>query len=213
MSANNYMSIWLVAMPVSNEAGSQAYRYLWVQGQSQGSLSSQQALVPGTLNLGQLASISPEFCFVAKVIIRYFAGNWSVTEVSYLTTTRTTSITASGSFLSVVTTDATLTGDGTVGNPLSVAVTGSSVFGQYQANFASPMSDKEFTVSDANVTATSKIVVVPAYEDTTENTADEVAASGLVCTAGKPGVGSFTLHVASHSELLYGNYKFNYSVG
>jgi hypothetical protein len=121
MANNSYMSVWLVAVPASASAASQLYRYLWVQGQSNGSLASQQATTFNSLNLGQLASIATEFVPIGKVIIRYQGGNWEITSVEKITGTRVSSVTApAGNYLSTVAVDATLTGDGTVGNPLHV---------------------------------------------------------------------------------------------
>ncbi|MBV5327108.1 MAG: hypothetical protein JZU65_05635 [Chlorobium sp.] len=124
MSNNSYMSIWLVAVPATADAGSQAYRYLWLQGQSQGSLLTQQNLFPQDLNLGQFANLFKEFVFCAKVIIRYTAGNWSITSVTALTGNRVISVgSPSGVYLSTVEHDTTLTGLGDVTSPLGVLLT------------------------------------------------------------------------------------------
>ena len=120
MANNSYMSVWLVAVPTSSDAGSLAYRYLWVQGQTNGSLASQQSLSPSSLNLGTLTGAFTEFVFIGQVIIRYQGGNWDLTDVISLSTTRGGVSGAAGAFLSAVTTDATLTGIGTAGSPLSM---------------------------------------------------------------------------------------------
>jgi hypothetical protein len=54
------------------------------------------------------------------VIIRYNAGNWSITEVRKLEGSQSTQIiTPQGNFLSAVTTDqATIIGSGTAGDPI-----------------------------------------------------------------------------------------------
>jgi hypothetical protein len=45
------MTVWLVALPVTSDTASQKYRYFRVQGQSQGTLQSQQNLTVNDLNL------------------------------------------------------------------------------------------------------------------------------------------------------------------
>jgi hypothetical protein len=104
-----------------------------------------------------------------------------------------------------------------IGPPLLI-VAAASVGGftatQITVDFgATPATDKEFTITDAAVTAISKIIAVPAYDDTTDHTADEISASHIMCGAGKPTAGAFTLTVYSHSETLSGTYKINYVVG
>lgn len=121
MASNSYMCVWLVAIPVTADAGSQAYRYQWLQGQSNGALTTQQALTPADLNLGTLQDEAAEFVFLAKIIIRYTGGNWQLISITDLLGNKWTQVGApAGAFLAAVTTDATLTGDGTTGNPLSV---------------------------------------------------------------------------------------------
>ena len=44
MNNNNYMCLWQVAIPVASDADSQRMRSVWLQGQSEGTLASQQAL-------------------------------------------------------------------------------------------------------------------------------------------------------------------------
>jgi hypothetical protein len=100
MTANNYMSVWLVAVPVTSDAGSQPYRYFWIQGQSQGSLSAQQLLTPSSLNVGLLSTIFTEFVFLAQVIIRYIGGNWEITSVVNLFGTKQSVQAAAGSGIS-----------------------------------------------------------------------------------------------------------------
>lgn len=104
--------------------------------------------------------------------------------------------------------------NGTVWEPASLSVLGGVDVKQTEIDFGStPISDKEFTITDASVTGTSQIVVSVAYENTTNNTADEVVATGLMVTAGKPTSGSFTLTAWSNTDLLVGKYKVNYIVG
>lgn len=120
MAANSYQSLWVIAMPVCSSVGCQKYRFLWMQGQSNGNLTTEQGKSPANLNLGTLASISPEFVFIAKVIIRYTGGDWRITQVDKLTGNKVNqTIYPSGSFLSSVSVDGlTITGNGTPSDPL-----------------------------------------------------------------------------------------------
>lgn len=121
MANNSYMCVWLVAVPTTSDAGSLPYRYLWIQGQSNGSLAVERANVFGNLNLGTLNQIFTEFVPIAKLILRFQGGNWRIEEVYRLTGTKLTQgVAPAGNYLSTVTTDATLTGVGTVADPLSV---------------------------------------------------------------------------------------------
>jgi hypothetical protein len=122
MANNTYMSVWLVAVPTGSDTTSQKYRYVWVQGQSNGTLAGQQARNPSDLNLGQLVSLATEFVFINKLILRYTAGDWTIEQVDILTSNRN-SVTSSpvGVFLSTVAHDTTLSGLGTPDAPLSAA--------------------------------------------------------------------------------------------
>ena len=119
MSNNSHMSVWLVAAPMMSDTQSQKYRYMWIQGQSNGSLSSEQALGFSSLNLGQLSSFALEYVPIGRLILKYIGGNWSIEYVEKLMATRVSPGGSSGA-LSTVTTDATMTGLGTVSSPLSV---------------------------------------------------------------------------------------------
>lgn len=129
VAPNQYMSIWLVAIPVASDAESQKYRYLWIQGQNSGSLATQEALVPEGLTLGNFQDIFTEFVYIEQMILRYQAGNWNIAQSIRLTGTRNQQIgSPSGNYLSVVTHDETLSGEGTVANPLSVVGDGGGEF-------------------------------------------------------------------------------------
>lgn len=119
---NNYMSMWLMAVPVTSDAGSQPYRFIWVQGQSQGTLSAQQSLTTNDLDLGVWTNLIPEFVFIEKVIIRYTSGNWVWVERRALTGSRAVQVSSpAGFFLSSVSVDGvSLSGDGTTTNPLAL---------------------------------------------------------------------------------------------
>jgi hypothetical protein len=130
MSNFSYMSIWLVAVPTQADAGSQAYRYLWMQGQTNGSLASEQATQFKDLNLGQLSSLFTEFVVIDKIIIQYTAANWTIQEVDKLTGNRVNpGSTPAGSYLSDVSVTAPLTGNGTAATPLAIPAATTSVDG------------------------------------------------------------------------------------
>lgn len=121
VSNNNYMSVWLVTFPTTSDNDSKEYRFQWLQGQSQGTLASQQALSPQNLSLGEYATFAPEFVFIARVIILYTAANWVISQVDNLFGTRASTVASpAGNFLTGITTDDTLSGNGTPSNPLSV---------------------------------------------------------------------------------------------
>ncbi|MDA3856209.1 MAG: hypothetical protein PF569_08180 [Candidatus Woesearchaeota archaeon] len=122
LPVSNYMALWQIAIPTTSDAESQKFRFIWVQGQTAGTLSQIQALSPSNVNLGDLSLLSPEFVFINKVIIRYIGGNWSITSAEKITGTKTSQSLLTGAFLSSVAVDTTLTGNGTAVSPLSVAV-------------------------------------------------------------------------------------------
>jgi hypothetical protein len=89
MSTNNtYMSIWLVGTPATADVTSQKHRFIWVQGQTVGTLAEQQALTPTSLELDGLRATFSEFCFMTQIIIRFVTaggGAWEITSVKDLT--------------------------------------------------------------------------------------------------------------------------------
>lgn len=120
MSNNSYMCVWIAALPTTNDSFSQARRFLFVQGQSNGSLESQQGLSATSLNLNGLAT--SELVFITKIILKYLGGNWTIQEVSDLSGTRVTQTSSpAGIYLSTITTDSTINGLGTVSTPLSIS--------------------------------------------------------------------------------------------
>jgi hypothetical protein len=100
LNANEYMNIWLLAIPVTSDATSQAYRYLWVTGQAASlTRATIDAETPAGVNLGDLSSKLPEFCYLARVLIRYTAGDWSIISVTELSGTRIAQVTVSATSL------------------------------------------------------------------------------------------------------------------
>jgi hypothetical protein len=122
LTNNQYMCMWLIAVPVASDIESQKCRYIWIQGQSAGTLASQQALSTLDIQLGDFADNSPEYVFIQKVIIQYTGNNWVISQVTNLSGSRYSQVSApAGNYLSTVVTNTTLVGDGTSGNVLSVA--------------------------------------------------------------------------------------------
>jgi hypothetical protein len=97
MTANTFTCVWVVGQPTTHSANSESFRYLWVQGQSIGTLAAMQALQPGDVNLGDFSSA--EFVFLVKIIINYQSaggGNWVIDSVYNITGTHFSQGTASG---------------------------------------------------------------------------------------------------------------------
>ena len=136
MSNNYYAKIFVLATPAAADAESQRKRFLFIQPQSQQStLVGAQAVTTADINLGELGNVLTEFAYCGEIIIRYTASNWQLVEVNKLTGNKLNQTsTPQGNFLSTVSTDATLTGDGTSGDPLSVVdpsqwiTTGSDIY-------------------------------------------------------------------------------------
>ena len=112
MANNSYMAVWLIALPSTTDAGSQSYRYIWVQGQTNGTLAQIQSLTPTSLNVGQMTAENPEFVFIGKIIIRYTAGDWTIEQVDKLTGSRFSQVSLTGGVSGYVSkTGDTMTGD------------------------------------------------------------------------------------------------------
>jgi len=127
VDSNNFMSMWLVALPVTADVGSQAFRYVWVQGQSQSNLAStQKALSSLDLDLASLESIAAESVFIQQIILKNTPTDWEIEEVIELTGSRSSQVRSSaGNYLSTVAVDdTTIEGNGTVTDPLNVVADG-----------------------------------------------------------------------------------------
>jgi hypothetical protein len=119
---NQYAKIFLMAIPTTSDADCQKSRFVWIMPQTvNATLLTIQALTPATLNLGQIGTALAEYVFVQEFIVRATANNWVIISASKLIGNKRFQSVSSGNFLSSVSTDSTITGDGTVGNPLSVA--------------------------------------------------------------------------------------------
>ena len=129
LAADEYGAVWLVAVPATLDAGSQAYRYLWVQGQTHStSLVVATAWEFDDLNLVGLANVYA-YVAVAKMLVRMNAAgtDWSVVATTVLEGSQNSgSVNADARYLAVVTHDTSLTGEGTVADPLVIKGTATS---------------------------------------------------------------------------------------
>jgi len=94
-STGRYFNVYAYFIPVTLDAGSQAYRVVWLQPQfSYASLAEAQAEAPANYDLANLTSLLPEFCPHAKVTYRTNAaytgatGRCRIEALSYLSTSR-----------------------------------------------------------------------------------------------------------------------------
>jgi len=211
MSNNSYMSVWLYAIPASADSNSQNYRLVFLQGQANSStLVLEQQQTSQNLNLNSLSSIFPEFVFIGRFILYYHASNWSIVEVDMITGSRAIQVSVPGSGLNTVTTDTTLTGNGTVAIPLSVATP--VVFETSTSNIKS-----NGTVSVGVLTTTPRADHVHPSDTTKQSTtltsahllvgngsnvATDVAASGDLTLAN---TGAFTLATVNSNVGSYTN--------
>ncbi len=75
------------------------------------------------------------------------------------------------------------------------------------------VTQKTFTVTDVNVTATSKITAQLAYDQPTAKDLDEVEMDDLIILCGQCAIGSFSMVITSLTGSLYGKFKINYMIG
>jgi len=81
-----YMSVYQIAVPVTADASSQAYRYIFVQGQGYSTtLLAEQNRNPQELSLGTFAEINPEYTIFKQFVIQYDpdegTGDWNIADV------------------------------------------------------------------------------------------------------------------------------------
>lgn len=96
MTNNYYAVIFVAALPTTSDAGSQKYRYAFVQPQTQNSsLTTIQALSPSSLSLGESNMLIAEYVFIGKIIIQYKGApvnDWVITSVAKLEGTKISQI-------------------------------------------------------------------------------------------------------------------------
>jgi hypothetical protein len=126
MTAANFMSVWLIAVQVTDDANSQQFRYIWVQGQNQTTTAAAQtAIDPRTLDTRKLSRAIPEFVFIQQVVLEYVGGgtnNWRINTTRTISGSRVNQISVSGTAgLSVVSSDSIyFSGLGTPASPLTI---------------------------------------------------------------------------------------------
>jgi hypothetical protein len=203
MSNNYYMSIWVIAIPVGASTTSQKYRYVSIQGQIESiTLSVQQNLNPADVNLGDLTTYAPEFIFFKQIIIRYQGGNWTFQEVVDLTGTRSAQVgSPAGNFLTAVTSDTTLTGDGTASSPLGFALNNSNTWSVSQTFsaglIAGSLSLENGTISEFSL----NILTVDVLYDLDDSTLKIVnTGGGGVCRVGINEASPETIQEITHTE-------------
>ena len=213
MPANSLMTVWLYEVPTTADAASQEIRHAFVQGQSitQAANSSAGALTtayntelaksPLDLNLGVPAIVAAEYVAIHKFIIQFTGGNWTIRGSIKLTGTRASQVgTPSGNYLTSVSTDTTLTGDGTASTPLSVVqtdlvhksgdetVAGVKTFSSFPVTPSSaPTTDyqvanKKFVVDTAGAAATG--IFLGTSSTASATAAKEVAITGFTLVTG-----------------------------
>ena len=88
-----YGKIFVLAIPVVDDATAQKNRILFIQPQQVSTtLGTIQALTSASVNLGQLAGTVPEFCFIGEIIIRYRnapTNNWDIISYNKILGTKT----------------------------------------------------------------------------------------------------------------------------
>jgi len=83
---NAYGKIFVIAIPVTDDATCQKARYVFIAPQQVSTtLATIQAVTFSSLSLGQIVDSVQEFVPIAEIIIRYAATNWTITSVSKLT--------------------------------------------------------------------------------------------------------------------------------
>jgi len=99
-------SIWIIAIPITSDALSQKYRFVFMQGQSVTNTSAEQLThSPLDLNLGNLSSLATEFTFIGQIVVRRTgnsSGDWTITNVISLRGSRSLFVGQQGSFLTGV---------------------------------------------------------------------------------------------------------------
>jgi hypothetical protein len=100
VSAGQFMSVWLLAVPVTTDANSQKFRYVWVQGQTQTPTAAAQTSIDSrTLETRKLSRAIPESVFIQQVVLEYVGGgttNWRINTVKPILGSRVNQITVSG---------------------------------------------------------------------------------------------------------------------
>lgn len=88
-----------------------------------------------------------------------------------------------------------------------------AIVAQTEIDFgATPISEASFTITDANVTASSKIVAMVAYVAPTGKDLDEIECDELDIKCGN-GSGTFPMYVKGMEGYVHDKFKINYIIG
>lgn len=136
-----------------------------------------------------------------------FVGSTAQGDVIYRGATTWTRLAAgtSGMFLKTL---------GAGANPEWATATAAASISQTEIDFGTAgVTSASFTVTDAAITSSMRVVAVAAYVAATGRDLDEVDMDLPQCAAGA-GTGQFTLYATSvDGSLLHGLYKINYTYG
>ena len=126
---NAYGKIFVMAIPVTNDAITRKKKYAFIQPQTVSTdINEIRNLLSNTVNLGELNEGLAEYNYIGEIIVRWQANNWTYIEVNELSGSRANQISSpAGNFLTVVNSDATLEGLGTTSDPLSWSGAGAGV--------------------------------------------------------------------------------------
>lgn len=110
-----YGKIFVLAIPVVDDATAQKNRILFIQPQQVSTtLGTIQALTSASVNLGQLAANVPEFCFIGEIIIRYRGNptnNWDIISYNKILGTKSSqALAAAGGGITEAPVDGTIYG-------------------------------------------------------------------------------------------------------
>lgn len=149
MPDNSAMTIWLFEVPTTADSASQEIRHAFVQGQSvtlaanasptalATAVSTESLKSPIDLYLGENAVISLEYVCIHKFVITYSGGNWVVASSIKVTGSRQSQVgSPSGSYLTAVSTDDTIDGNGSPAFPLSVSAYAAKKAGDILQDFS-----------------------------------------------------------------------------
>ena len=119
---NNYLVVFVMAIPTTSDTNSLKYRYQFIQPQTQySSLTAAQSATSASINLGSPSAITPEYIIMGKIIVRYTSSNWVLISVEKLLGTQNNAVSIQGGYLSTISTSGlALSGNGTSSSPLTI---------------------------------------------------------------------------------------------
>jgi hypothetical protein len=131
MPNDGYTSVYVIASPSTADAESQATRYMFGQGQvvhiggnaaaNATALAAELALDPGAYQISSMQLLSPEVRIVWQYVVHYNGTTWDIAGQQAIGGSRTVPVAITGATgLTSVSHDASLTGGGTLADPLVV---------------------------------------------------------------------------------------------